>query len=372
MMRERKGSIFTRNGQPYARLQFVDANGKKRDLWRKCESRKQAKEVLKKLLREVEDNGTKALDTARMTLDQLCDYFQTRYLNQAEYVDGRKISGVRSIKPVLTTLKALRGHFGKRLVRSITYGDLEDYKRLRLKTPTSKGHQRSIAAVNRELSKLRRILGIAVREGWLIKNPFQVGDPLICIADERKRERILSSEEEARLLSFCTGKRSHLRPIIIAAIDTGCRLGELRKMKWKDIDFEAGLITIQAFNTKTMRERQVSLTTRLRFELEALTREVEDLVFGFRDNVKKSFASARRQAGLDDVRFHDLRHTHGSRLDDLGFSLAKIGSQLGHSQVQTTLRYVNRDKAGIKQVAVALDAYNQQTGESCQVSAAVN
>jgi integrase len=66
------------------------------------------------------------------------------------------------------------------------------------------------------------------------------------------------------------------------------------------------------------------------------------------------------------LRFHDLRHTHATRLDDLGFSMAKIAGQLGHTQLQTTLRYVNRDKSGIKQVAAALDSFNaeQQTQPS--------
>jgi hypothetical protein len=92
-MRERKGSVFTRNGHPYARLQFVDLNGKKRDLWRKCENRTHAKALLKQLLRDLDANGIQSLDTARMTFAGLCDYLQGRYL-KAEYVDGRKVFGV--------------------------------------------------------------------------------------------------------------------------------------------------------------------------------------------------------------------------------------------------------------------------------------
>jgi integrase len=82
------------------------------------------------------------------------------------------------------------------------------------------------------------------------------------------------------------------------------------------------------------------------------------LVFGLSD-VRQSFKRACQEAGLDGLRFHDLRHTHASRLDDLGFSLAKIGAQLGHTVLQTTLRYVNRDQAAVKQVATALDTFNR-------------
>lgn len=63
---------------------------------------------------------------------------------------------------------------------------------------------------------------------------------------------------------------------------------------------------------------------------------------------------------------------HASRLDDLGFSLAKIGNQLGHTVLQTTLRYVNRDKTAIQQVANALNDFNRQSSELLEISQAVN
>ncbi len=86
------------------------------------------------------------------------------------------------------------------------------------------------------------------------------------------------------------------------------RRGEIFGLKWGDVDFEERVLTIRAFNTKTMKERQVSLTTRLMIELERLWEEspknTDFLVFGFTDNVKKSWTSARTKAGLPDVRFH--------------------------------------------------------------------
>src|SRR5437868_5941731 len=63
--------------------------------------------------------------------------------------------------------------------------------------------QRSITSVNRELALLRRMFNVAYREGWLLKNPFHSGEPLISLADEVKRERILTRDEEARLLEAC-------------------------------------------------------------------------------------------------------------------------------------------------------------------------
>jgi len=90
------------------------------------------------------------------------------------------------------------------------------------------------------------------------------------------------------------------------------RQGEIFSLRWRDVDLENGLLNIQAFHTKTMKERQVAITTRLAFELERLKASAPDnsdgLVFGIIDIVKRSFTAARSKAGLKDVRFHDLRH----------------------------------------------------------------
>jgi integrase len=88
------------------------------------------------------------------------------------------------------------------------------------------------------------------------------------------------------------------------------------KLKWSDIDLENGLINIQAFNPRRMRQRQVAITSRLAQELQALwgcsPHNPDDLVFGVA-NVKKAFSNARVIAGLPDLRFHDLRHTQATR-----------------------------------------------------------
>jgi integrase len=237
-----------------------------------------------------------------MTFNDLADYYETHYLREAEYVEERKVFGYRSLVAPTCHLRTLRQHLGRRLLREITHGDIRLLRAERLKTKTKANKQRSIASVNRELSFLRRILNVAQREGWIIRNPFNSGDSLISIADEQKRERILTLEEEARLLAACAHpRRAHLRTIVIAALDTGMRRGELLKLRWSDIDFENLLITVRAFNTKTMRQRQIAMTLRLTNELQRLweksLQKTEALVFGI-DNVKRSFGSARKEAGL--------------------------------------------------------------------------
>jgi integrase len=375
-MRERVGSIVSRKSRRakgkvtwWARVTYTDpVTGKRHDRQRRAESKSHAKDLVQDLIAEVDKTGGRSLAKEHMTFFDLATYYEKEYLKPAEYVDGRKVAGVRSIVPAKANVKALKDHFGKRLLRGITHSDIREFRAIRLATKTRAKKQRTIAAVNRELEKMRRLLNIAEREGWILRNPMRSGDPLISMADERKRERIVTREEEMRLLAGCENRyRKHLRPILICALDTGMRRGEIFGLKWSDVDFEERVLTIRAFNTKTMQERQVSLTTRLMIELERIWEEspkIKDLlVFGFTDNVKKSWTSVRTKAGLPDVRFHDLRHTAATCLVAAHLPLPEVGRVLGHTQANTTYRYVNANIETTRRAAALLDAFNEGTVE---------
>lgn len=374
MARARTGSIFKREkrdketGKPiiswWARLTFNDSiTGRRRDLQRKAEGRAHAREMVQALLAEFDATDGRAFLHEKKTFSDLANYFREHFLVPAQYVEGRKVAGLRSLSTVLGQLKVIEEYFGKRKLRQISNGDLRTFQAARLAAP-ARGGQRAIASVNRELALLRRMLNVAEAEGWILRSPFKLGKPLISLADERKRERILTREEETRLLEACTGRRSHLRSIIICALDTGMRQGELLKLRWRDVDLAEGYILIAAFNTKTMRERSVKMTIRMKLELEALyERSMEDsdaLVFGISDNVKNGFDSVRRAAGLEDVRFHDLRHTAATRLVRSHMPLSEVGRILGHTQPNTTYRYVNADIETARRAAAALDAFHAE------------
>jgi hypothetical protein len=205
-----KGTVSTRI---LARVGHTDDHGKRRDVIRVAASRTDAREKIKEILDDLEKSNGKTIDAARMTFADLAKHFETHYLKEAEYVEGRKVEGVRSLKPALAAVNALKQYFGKRRLQSLSYGDIRSYRAARLKEPTRgdlSRHKhalehdrkaelkvtRTIATVNRELSKLRRMLNIAQREGWIKQNPFAAGESLISLADERKRERILTRDEE--------------------------------------------------------------------------------------------------------------------------------------------------------------------------------
>ena len=86
--------------------------------------------------------------------------------------------------------------------------------------------------------------------------------------------------------------------------------------------------------------------------------------FGILDNVKRSFTAARSKAGLKDLRFHDLRHTGATRLVGAHIPLSEVGRVLGHSQANTTYRYINANIETAKRAAAALDVFNAETPQA--------
>lgn len=383
MARERTGSIVQKGGKLYARVRFKDETGKSRDLWRTAESKTHARQLIREILKEVEKSTASTLDASRMTFSELADRFIRECLKPAVYVQGRKVEGVRSLIPARIAVEALRAHFGKKKVRSITHGDIKAYKSLRLKTPTKQDlarHERAliidpkaelqvtrtIAAVNREVEKLRRMLRWAVSQEWLINTPFKTGQPLASRADEQARERILSRDEEARLLAAIDAepKRAHLRGILLVALDCGLRRGEILTLTWEDIDLDRRAVTVRAFNAKTARTRTVGLTMRAYLELRRLRDESEQpssaLVFGGIKSIKTSFNKACRDAGIVDFHFHDCRATAITRMLRMGLPVTEAMRISGHSTYSAFSVYARADADTAFRAAAVLDAFHAE------------
>jgi integrase len=351
----------------YARVTITDGNGKRRNLKKRAKDKAEGKEILKSLTRQVEDEGVKIADFSKLTFNDLADFYERRYLHQALYVDGRKVSGLRDVERPKDLLKHFRTYFGKKKLREITYGHLLEYRDARFKVLTPRKQPRTISSWNREGAVLRRIFNIALQQGWILRNPFHCGDSLIVVSAERRRERILTVDEEARLLEACDSHpyRSHLKSLIIFLVDTGCRKSEVLKLRWSSVCFVSRVITIEGMTTKTLKTRYVMMTERMYQELSALwdesSRELDATVFGISSNVRHSFASVCKIAGIkhggiDGLTLHSLRHTAATRLVQGGMSVQLAGRILGHSQVNTTYRYLSADKETIAQAAAILEA----------------
>lgn len=384
-----------------ARMIYLDASGKKRERTKEFPTRRDAEDHLREQELKFKRSGGREFEAENMTFNDLADHYEKYYAKEAEYSEDRKIGGLRSLAPVQGYVKVLRERLGRLKLAKVTYSVIREYQSERLKTPvvtktkvkvpltqaerkklgTRKQYRveyeevsrpRKIASVNRELTTLRHMLNIAETEGWIPKNPFKNGQSLIHVHAETMRSRILSWDEEQRLLSVCDcNERRHIRSIIICLLDTGMRFNELRTLTWDRVDFDQGVINIKAFNTKTAKPKTVAISSRLMNELVRLwearrpddgsqTVSPDQLVFGIRSNIKSSWTTARRLAGLEDVRLHDLRHTFGTRLNHLGLSQASIARSLGHQQISTTYRYINADESLIENVRSAVDQFHSE------------
>lgn len=362
-----RGYVFESNGKWFARITLRDSTGKRRNIKRTAKSKSDAKELLKQLAQQLDDEGAKVFDVLRMTFIDLADYYESHYIKPAKFVENQKVEGLRDFKRIIYFLKQFRLFFGSKKLRGITHDCLVSYRSERLQIQTQYKKPRSITTVNRELSCLRRVFNIAVQNGWLIKNPFKCGDALILTSCERRRERILTRDEETKLLEACNHpQRLHLKPLLIALLDTGCRKGEMLSLVWRDVDMQKRIITIQARNTKTLRTRQIAITQRFFDALITLwdksDKSLDSTVFGISDNVRKSFATACKIAGIqhggiDGLTLHCLRHTAATRLVNGQLPIQMVGRILGHTQPQTTYRYLTATQDTARQAATILESF---------------
>ncbi|MCC7201869.1 MAG: site-specific integrase [Nitrospirae bacterium] len=161
------------------------------------------------------------------------------------------------------------------------------------------------------------------------------------LRDDSERLRYLSKEECQALINACD---PHLKPIVITALNTGMRRGEILSLRWDNIDLKHGFILLDV--TKNGEKRQIPIHDTLRKTLTGITRRI-DIQHVFYDpitgkqykDVKHSFQTACKRAGIRDFHFHDLRHTFASQLVMTGVDITTVGKLLGHKTLAMTLRY---------------------------------
>ena len=148
--------------------------------------------------------------------------------------------------------------------------------------------------------------------------------------------------------------------MIVAAIETGCRQGELLALIWRYVSLDRGVIRIRAENTKNSTYKEIPISARLRAVLEMARHDPAGQRFGphhypFGNAIgkrlgspKKAWATACRKAGITDLRFHDLRHEAGSLRLEEGWTLHQVRDLLGHADVKTTDTYLNVTTKGLQ------------------------
>lgn len=238
-----------------------------------------------------------------------------------------------------------RQQLGKRLLSDVTPVLIAE-QRDRLVNEPINGRKLASATVVRYLASLSVCMTYAIEDlGWLESNPVrQVRKP----KPARGRVRFLSPEERERLLTACEqSTNDFLHAVVVLALSTGARMSEITGLTWKDVDAHRKRLVLR--DTKNGEDRAVPLAHNafaLLQNLRKVRRIDTDYVFPRKDGLKpmeirKAWEKAVRAAGLDDFRFHDLRHTAASYLAMNGATLVEISNILGHKSMQMVKRYAH-------------------------------
>ena len=368
-------------GKWTARVSYLDhLTGMVRTIEKAKDKRADAIDERDRLVNEITKSHGGIREGERMTFERLTEISCKQFYKPAVIENGVKTEGVRSFASIQSALKNLNQYFGKRRIGEITAESLFDYRERRKRQGVK------IATINRELEAMRRMMRYALSKGWMVRDIF-FGAKVIVNSAETVRTRILSNSEQERLLAACEGERDvtyerlhygrtetitarlkadnpHLKAIILLAADAGMRRGEILKLTWEDIDLDAGIVTVRASNTKTEKMRLVPLTARAKAELQRIRTfapESERRPFPFVD-FKNSWQTAKRIAGIDDLRFHDLRASAITRWQTDGVPLAIASKIAGHSDTRTTAKYYT--SADIEIVQALAETMNRRHAEA--------
>lgn len=224
-------------------------------------------------------------------------------------------------------LKSLLKEFDEKYIGNITPYDIEQYKIRRL-------GEVSASTVNRELATLSHMFETGIDWGKLDGNPVKAVKKL---KEPPGKIKYFSIEEINNLVDNCNV--SYLRIAILIAVNTGMRKGEILSLKRSDIDLEHRIISIE--ESKSGKRRDIPVNNVLFEHLKEWMNgsEIEEVIpIG---DFKRSYETACRKAGLDDITFHTLRHTFASHLVMEGIDLATVKELMGHATIQMTMRYAH-------------------------------
>ena len=260
-----------------------------------------------------------------------------------------KLAGCRRM---LTSINNLKSFFVDAKLAHITPKRIVEYKNKRYADGVMPG------TINRELATLKKAFNLARREWeWCTDNP-------VCrVSMEREnntRDRWVTLDEEQRLMAATP---SWLQELMVFAIHTGMRMGEILALTWNGVDLFRRTLTV--FKSKNGERRTLPLNQTV---LGLLTRKyavrqpMSDLVFPSQTdtrldkcNLGRAFRIAVAKAKIEDLHFHDLRHTFATRLVQAGVDLYKVQRLLGHKSPIMTQRYAHHYPESLRDGVETLD-----------------
>jgi integrase len=215
---------------------------------------------------------------------------------------------------------------------------------------------------NRELAVLKKLINQCVEDGTFEgRNPVEAVE---LFKEPHGKERVLTLEEEARLLAECTGA---LRLAVLIGLHCGLRMrSEILTLRWEHLDLRKSTVTVVAAYAKNGKTRTVPLNSIVRAELDHYPR-TEEWVFTHASgaplqSIHAGFNAACQRAGLTQVTPHTLRHTFASRLIASGVDPIKVTKLAGWSSIKMLDRYAHADASGLAEAVERLVQKNSPTG----------
>jgi integrase len=255
----------------------------------------------------------------------------------AESYFGRCIPVLKSINSERVRVDYRKHILGNRPLGQITAAELQEWQ-AKKRAPCKP------ATVNRMMCRLRHMFNRAVEWELLDESPMR---RIRFLRENNARLRYLSVEECGKLLDAC--RADNMRGIITVALHAGMRLGEILDLKFQDLDFTNGVLTVR--DSKNSESRHIPMDSTVTALLKR-TQPVANCDYVFPNAAGKHwdyshepFRNVRKRAGLVDLHFHDLRHTFASQWMMNGGDLYALRGILGHKSIAMTQRYAHLSPA---------------------------
>lgn len=297
------------------------------------------------------------------------DTFATKYLENKVKPSGKDTW--TNDKHMLNRVAAFTRLDGARLgavpLSAITEDDLEAFH------ASLRAKGRAASTLNQYVQVLQDAFRWATKKGYLTRNPISEDAALKrgkiaqrarrLVADVLEKDGKVKEPGEERRLLAATTKNPGMQRLTIAALETGCRRGELLALRWADVDRPAGVLHVRAVEQgakKTGQARTLPISTRLDGVLEMAKTDpagkdytADQYVFGDCgarvQNTKRAWENACTRAGIEDLHFHDLRHEAASRWLEAGWPIHHVQAMLGHANVSQTSTYLNAGRLGLQE-----------------------
>lgn len=269
---------------------------------------------------------------ATKTFAELCAPYLETCSHQSDFAGKSQI------------VEFLHARFGNSPLSSLDFREFQKLQtELRSTVAQKKTTMLSAARINRYMAVLKNMIRTAYDWDWCGDDVFKASLKLKNLREDNAIIRYLSADEEVRLMAAIDKSRTrNLRELVVLAINTGMRFGEMNDLTWYRVDLLNRTVWLPGRATKNKKGRHVPLNDNALAALNAIPERIDGgRVFTNARMNEDPFKIALKRARIKNFRFHDLRHTFASRLVMAGIDLYRVSELLGHSNIIMTQRYAH-------------------------------